>query len=205
MIKHLKSVGKKFREMIKKGKQLRPDSKFLIITFFLCFVSVTIYSISHTVSSHDNMIIIRTLFSALFGYIVENFTRDGDEPLPTKIIQKGQELEKREVDHQEVSYEQEDIGIEAYQQEGIKGDIKETIKTEYHIEERDREEYTLKEPMLEIRVLIIGHVVMFIVALLIIGSFFSIDQTNPSLILLKNTAFAGVGFLISASHTKEKK
>ena len=59
--------------------------------------------------------------------------------------------------------------------------------------------------MLEIRVLIIGHVVMFIVALLIIGSFFSIDQTNPSLILLKNTAFAGVGFLISASHTKEKK
>lgn len=205
MIKHLKSVGKKFREMIKKGKQLRPDSKFLIITFFLCFVSVTISSISHTVSSHDNMIIIRTLFSALFGYIVENFTRDGDEPLPTKIIQKGQELEKREVDHQEVSYEQEDIGIEAYQQEGIKGDIKETIKTEYHIEERDREEYTLKEPMLEIRVLIIGHVVMFIVALLIIGSFFSIDQTNPSLILLKNTAFAGVGFLISASHTKGKK
>ena len=205
MIKHLKSVGKKFREMIKKGKQLRPDSKFLIITFFLCFVSVTISSISHTVSSHDNMIIIRTLFSALFGYIVENFTRDGDEPLPTKIIQKGQELEKREVDYQEVSYEQEDIGIEAYQQEGIKGDIKETIKTEYHIEERDREEYTLKEPMLEIRVLIIGHVVMFIVALLIIGSFFSIDQTNPSLILLKNTAFAGVGFLISASHTKEMK
>ena len=178
MIKHLKSVGKKFREMIKKGKQLRPDSKFLIITFFLCFVSVTISSISHTVSSHDNMIIIRTLFSALFGYIVENFTRDGDEPLPTKIIQKGQELEKREVDYQEVSYEQEDIGIEAYQQEGIKGDIKETIKTEYHIEERDREEYTLKEPMLEIRVLIIGHVVMFIVALLIIGSFFSIDQTK---------------------------
>ena len=176
MIQGLKCMGRKFRNMAKKAKRLRPDSKFLIITFFLCFIGVVISSMGVFANSDENMSIIRTIFSALLGYIVENVTRSNDKPSTIQTTTTGQEEEQSFANQEQVNK-------------------RENIKEDNNIE----------EPMLEMRVLIIGHMVMFIVVLLIIGAFLDLKQSNASLILLKNSVFTGIGFLISASHMKEKK
>lgn len=114
------------------------------------------------------MITIRTLFSAVLGYVIENISHG------TNKIEDKEEIDSRK---------------------------------DKEIEESELIEESAEEKCaLETRVVIIGHLLMAIVITLIVGVFLNSNQSNQSLVLLKNTAFSCVGFLISAAktHTQSK-
>lgn len=168
---YLKRIGLRFKHMMQMGKKIRVDSKFLIVVFFICFVPICLTSLGIGNSSLGNVITIRTMFSSILGYIIENICTHEDKNNNEEIIKKA--IESTEI----ITETQEDEIM--FKNEG--------------------------KPTLEIRVIIIGHVLLCIIVTLIIGMFFEIQQSNESLVLLKNTGFACIGFLISATRNNLNK
>lgn len=165
----------KIINMMKKRKHLRVGCKFLLIVFIICFIPICLSSYDLGIDPEGNMITIRTIFSSIMGYIIENVSsRSGKEMDPLKEANKKQEDDEKEVPK---------------------------MKEEYKKQLEDGQYECDEACELEARVLIIGHLLLCIIVVLVIGALFDINQSNQSLILLKNTAFACVGFLISATKT----
>lgn len=156
----LKHIKLRIKQMTDMGKYIKVDSKFLVIVFFICLIPICISSFETQMSSQGNMITIRTMFSSILGYIIENISNN-----------KNKKDEGKQEDRQDDRSEpQEENKIQ-----------------------------------IELRVLIVGHILLFITISLIVGAIVNVEQSNQSLVLLKNTVFACIGFLISATKTNINK
>ncbi|MEF9959683.1 MAG: hypothetical protein RR090_09150 [Niameybacter sp.] len=192
-----KRIKLRVSEMQKISKYIRVDCKFLIIAFFMCLLPICIASFAKGISDHGNMIIIRTMFSSLLGYIIENITNSDKNKKSDKCIGKTSTIgfdvnkDQEETKTSVVNKKSNGIGESTQDKTGPAEDPEiNTIITELE---------NNQEQMPELRILIIGHILLFITLILIAGILVQVDQNNQSLVLLKNTAFACVGFLISAT------
>lgn len=167
----------RFKHMLSLAKSIEVDSKFLILTFFICLIPICIASFTSELNSHGNLITIRTMFSSVLGYIIENIS----------AIDKKNKPPKEDIIKQ----------IETNIKSDIEADNNQEISS---VPLKSPKQKTLQQK--DIRILIMGHVLIFLTLCIIIGAITNVDQNNQSLILLKNTAFASIGFLISSTKNK---
>ena len=200
----MRHMGHRIKQMIANNKYIEVDSKFLVLVFLLCLFMLCISSFSLPLSEQGNMVTLRTLFSSLLGFIIENVTNDGKnqkQKTTTVVAQKEQKnaigfQNEQKIEGKYTTTEVMKKEDETSREEREKEIENELTKTLGQIDRGPRAKH-------ELRVLLIGHVVLFIVVALVIGAFVGVDQSNQSLVILKNTAFACVGFLISAAKSKK--
>lgn len=137
------------------------------------------------------MATIRTLFSSILGFIIENVSSD-------KTKKKTTRRKKAPTANNNIGFKVED----APPTEGAtnrKGREQKQAEWEAVYERGVREFEEHPKSKMELRILVVGHVLLFIVIALIIGAFIGVEQNNQSLVMMRNTAFSCVGFLISAT------
>ena len=202
-MKIIKHFGHRMQQMIANNKYVKMDSKFLVLSFVLCFFVICISSFSMKLSENGNLTTIRTLFSSLLGFIIENVSR-----------------EKKDTQTTSRSSEEKTTNAIGFQDDTKPTAKNEELPTMRHETEEEKRNRMLAEEIIrtqrlgeidqgprdkiELRVLLIGHVVFFSIIALVIGGFFGVEQNNQSLTVLRNTVFACVGFLISAAKSRQE-